>query len=305
MSRCFVIKYLFCFIFFSNVFSISSVENIYDIKKIVELVDFLATHGSRQMLEKVLIVFEVDDTLIFDEDYFVRFRFEDKLTTLLNQSRASFGVTNSQEFLLSRIIKMAKTELVDTKLIDLLKVIKRDSIKGLAITNSTFKRYGVINNFADFKINQVETKDIDFSIFWYKQKILNEAFDGNEGRPFFKRGFLFRNGVSIEMSLRRFFSVLKWHPELIVFVSNSREDVDSVKNWVERYYRGLNAEFVFFGFTYFADQVQSRVCDMRLISYQVAKFLQTGTWMGESLAKRYMSFTRSCTQALRCIDVTK
>lgn len=239
--------------------------------------------------ENSLVVFDIDYTLIVPNDLILKpcgeTYFQKRMTEL--RSMGDHGAE------LGSIISLqSKVSIIDDQIFDILKFLKQNHIKTIALSAMPTGKYGIIPNAEDWRINQLHAIGIDFDwAFPDLDTIVLPGFEGKRTSPVFKNGILASAKNPKGKVLIAFLNHINWTPANIIFVDDRMEFINSVENELDK----RNIPHLCYHYTAATD----KACkfDKKLADFQINYLIKAGQWLSDSKAKELSAISTYFTPA--------
>jgi len=262
-------KNIFCRLLLS-VFFICGILNadIYQSSNLLPIEEALEEAG-----QDTLVIFDIVDTLITcDEPLFH------------SKNKNAFGKVSDEFFqnmskervdeLMTTILNERKTSLVDSKILDLLDIVREKDLKVLLVTSCGTGKYGLIDKMEDWRIRQLELLGLHFEDMSIKDEKWFDTMQGPHGIPLLKKGVVFTAKMDKAIVLEELFKTKLLKPKSIIFVDDQLKNLSSVEAFCKK--RGVS----FLGFEYTAVKERAvQKVDEKLIEIQLNILLNEGQWV--------------------------
>lgn len=194
-------------------------------------IDQLGDCQISQILEELdqdsLVFFDVDDVLIMDNAEY-RLTHPYRLEWRINSKNrlSSF----ERAFLFSIILKNRTIRLVDASITDILQSLWQKQIPTMALTKLYTGQFGVIEDFTNWRLNELKAINIDFSRStpMRDEILLKELQQTVGGIPTMKEGVILTANVDKGQVLENILHKKKYYPKKIIFVDDVLENLESV-----------------------------------------------------------------------------
>ncbi len=210
---------------------ITKISNFLEIMKLI-----------KQANQDSLFLFDIDDVVIMDQD-------EYRLTHPYRQEWVIDGkkrLTKEQrEILFSIIFEKRNIRLVDPMIDDILNELWIRAIPTMALTKLYTRKFGVINDFTDWRIKELNKINIDFRLSSpIKEEILIEGEQIGHHTPLIKEGVILTANIDKGQILENLLHKTKYYPKNIIFVDDILENLQAVEKICNRL--GIN----YYGFEF-------------------------------------------------------
>lgn len=236
-----------------------------------------------------LVVFDIDYTLIVPDDLILKpcgeAYFQKRMTQL--RSMGDHGAV------LSSIISLqSKVSIIDDQIFDILKFLKQNHIKTIALSAMPTGKYGIIPNAEDWRINQLHVLGIDFDwAFPNLDAIELPGFKGKRTSPAFKKGILASAKNPKGKVLVSFLKQINWTPAKIIFVDDRMEFINSIETELNK----ANIPHLCFHYTAASDNACK--LDEDLADFQIDYLIKVGQWLSDNKAKELSAISNYFTPA--------
>lgn len=189
-----------------------------------------------QLLEKAnkdyLVLFDVDDVLIMDQDEYRLTHPYRKEWILDSKKRLD---KKQRDNLFSIILKERNIRLVDPYITAILNKLWDMEIPTAALTKLYTGKFGVIEDFTDWRIKELNNIDIDFMRSTpIKEKIILEELHIGGGFPMIVEGIIFTADVDKGHILENILHKAKYFPKTIIFFDDVLENILSVEKMCKK-----------------------------------------------------------------------
>lgn len=237
-----------------------------------------------QLDDNSLVLFDVDYTLLIPNDAILRpcgqLLVNKFIKEILENPFVVPPEKYTQGYFLSQILTQAKSSLVDEKSLPLIKCLQDKKIRTIALTASPAGKLGIIDNMADWRIDELKKFGFDFtSAFPGVQFLEFPKREDKEFHPIFKSGILFSSKHSKGDILKQFLKSIHWMPSKVIFIDDRLEYLQSVANVLKE--MGIN----FTGFHYIAAEKFRCELDEGLAEYQFKYLTDHSKWLSDEEAK--------------------
>lgn len=260
---------------------VSSIEHLYDEMKTYD--------------ENTLVIFDVDDTLITPQDVILRpkgrhlRRFV--VNTLSQSNKEKF--LERKDYITSSVLLQRKIQLIEEFTPHLVNALQKNGIKVIALTAISAGRLGLIPSVEDWRINELAQFGYNFDGIFEDTIFFKELSDlppikvyGNEvlntSQPVYKKGIIFSGITPKGNALKEFLELIKWKPQLVVFVDDHLIFLESV----EKNMQSLGIDFI--GYHYDAAEKLPGDLDESVAKIQFDYVMETGLWLSDDEARALM-----------------
>lgn len=220
-----------------------------------------------------LVLFDIDQVLLTRSDMIFQQGVHEQVKRLYDR----FLATHSKDEVkrLDSIVWMQSPEqIVDQKMLILIREIQQRKIPVMALTKAGSGRYGCIASFEEYRADALKKFGFDFSssFFGMRKKSFDEFKVSHP--PVFTRGVLCTGRVGKGEALRAFLQYINFSPKRILFVDDLLENISDVEKVCEEKHIGFE------GFVY--TEVQERpvpTFHQELVDFQIAVLEKEGRWL--------------------------
>lgn len=255
---------------------------------IIETPDLSKLEAELQKVDKnSLVMFDVDDTLIYPTDLIQRakhWEYRDKITqqTLKNPAIVPEG-KYEKDYLHSTILNSSEFVLVDPKIVSIIKELQERHIPTIAFTKMGSWSLGVIPSLTEFRYKQLKAHEIDFSGAFADPKYPKNCITVKDGKSYcFRKGILFSNEYDKGPILQLFLKTMNLKPNKIVFLDDRYDYLETV----EAAMKDSGIEFI--GLHYTAADKNPSQLDEEVARFQYHYVAQHGVWINEEKARQLM-----------------
>lgn len=179
----------------------------------------------------VLVLFDVDDTLIFPKDAILKNANIKACIKLYDECCKELLcdiVKKDLDYLSSVVFAQAKFELVNDRSVALVQSLQQRGIPTIAFTAASTEKYGVIESMAEWRFAQLKTLGFDFRKAFGPLAYLrfDELMEG--GPPLFFGGILFSASLPKGEILVKFLERLNCRFSKIILLDDRRSFLESV-----------------------------------------------------------------------------
>lgn len=253
---------------------------------IVEVYTLQAVEQECSTLDKnSLALFDVDYTLIVPDDAILRPLGEELKKKIVSKTlNDPFVVPEGKYprgYLSSKIMLHAKSSLVDPQSLLLIKNLQDKHVPTIAITAMPAGKFGIIENLADWRIEELKQFGFDFSNAFPKTAYVDlQKEKGKEFKPLFKSGVLFTSKHPKGDILKQFLQMIHFHPNKVILVDDRMEYLESVESVLSE----MGIEF--FGFYYTAAEKLPCTIDEELAKFQFDYIVKHAKWLSDEKARQ-------------------
>lgn len=228
-----------------------------------------------------LIMFDVDDTMIFAKDAILQSRYKqtwrDLAKETFNNPLIVDTVKYNHEYFVSKVLTKMEFEIVDPRIITLIKELQQKNLKTIAFTGLRAGSLGVIESLANWRAAQLKEKEIEFITPFFQQAEV--VINNNDAEGYFKNGILYVNKGNKGPVLVEFLNQMNWKPKKIYFLDDRMDFLLSVENALK------DSGIEFFGFYYTEIEERPAQIDMDLARFQLMHLAKHAIWLSDAEAK--------------------
>ncbi|MCC8399069.1 MAG: DUF2608 domain-containing protein [Rickettsia endosymbiont of Platyusa sonomae] len=202
--------------------------NNHKFTKTTKISDFLKIS---EMIDKLdqdsLVLFDVDDVLIMAQDEY-RLTHPYRLEWCV-ESKKRFTRKERQLFF-SIILKNRTIRLVNPNINDILSKLWERQIPTVALTKLYTGRFGVIEDFTNWRLKELKGINIDFMKSTpIKEEILIDELHSENGMPMMEEGVILTADIDKGVVLENILHKKSYYPKTIIFVDDVLENIESVE----------------------------------------------------------------------------
>ena len=185
-----------------------------------------------------------------------------------------------KEWFISQLLMHRPIRLVDDTMLDLIKELRINKIKTIALTHCFVGALGSIKSVADWRIDELAKLGINFDFaFQDVNKIELNNLDQVDGYyPLYKQGILFCLQENKGAALSAFLEQIKWYPKKIVFVDDKIFNLESVETAL----KPKNIEFI--GLHYVGALDLPRDINHKVVKFQYEYLIEKNKWLTDQKA---------------------
>lgn len=230
---------------------------------------------------ETLVIFDVDDVLITAKDQILKPDHKKFLERLNRDLENRLSEQESQK--LWSIIWLSRSdEVVDSKMITLIKEAQSKGLKVLALTNAWTGDFGNIHSLEDWRIGELEDLGYTFKDSWHTLALKSfESLKSKDPKrfPVFKNGILFTCNLPKGEVLNAFLHYAHISPKKIIFIDDKRKHLESV----EAFSKGAGILFEGFEYTAVAKRPKTPLNEKRA-RYQFEVLEKEHMWLNDQEA---------------------
>jgi hypothetical protein len=192
-----------------------------------------------------LVVFDIDDVVMMPADSYSMSRnpYRKKLWKEMKERLSKEEI----EFLYSIITTDAKWQLVDSKILDILGILKKLSIPTIALSSFSTGKYGQIEKREEIRLRDLASLDIDFfELSPFQDTFTMNQLSGEDGVPMIKDGVILTAELGKDLVLDHVLKYKNYKPKKIIFIDDTLKHLESVEKLCD----SLKIDFL--GFHYVA-----------------------------------------------------
>lgn len=270
-------------IFLLNGCGTRSPEPIKPIKEINSIMESLPTLESIDTT--TLVVFDVDDTLQVSKDAILRTndqllspsqlvlvqKFYAEYVDYLQKKNSNLSGDLFMALFASKLMLHTRFRLVEEITASIINALRARGIKVIALTAAPRGKWGVIDNFGEFRFATLKKLGIDLSGSFEMQEMPVVP----EGAVFYK-GILLAEAHDKGTVLTGFLNKISWKPTKIIFFDDNKRYLEQVADVLKK----LNIEFV--GYWYKAALLQGVKLDSNVLGYQLQYMKEHDNYINEA-----------------------
>lgn len=196
--------------------------------EINEIYSITALNGIfKKISVDTLVIFDVDHVLIMPTDSYTRNRHPYR--KILWDNIVSKNSEKKIIKLQSIVTKKAKWCLVEPKIIDILSILKNNSIPTIALTAHGTGKFGIIKKLEDLRITTLQNLGINFiNLSPFTDVILLESLKNKHGIPMLKNGIIFTTEIDKALVLERILNNKNYLPKKIIFIDDQLSNIETI-----------------------------------------------------------------------------
>lgn len=233
-----------------------------------------------------LVIFDVDDVLMYPEDKILRSQNADACKVLVKQLKQRVGKDKIQD-ITSIILLARKNKPVDPKMIKLIDTLQKNNIKVLALTNCATGKFGLIPNTENWRISELKSHGYYFYKSWPDLKDINLKLvmkDSNDASPVYKEGVLFVDQTGEKGAvLDAFLTSIKITPKRIVFIDDKSKNLVSVAEFAKQ----NNIEFIGIEYTKALEEKEALNKNIAQLQFEVLE--KEKKWISDTEADKLLT----------------
>lgn len=190
-----------------------------DFKKIAESVN--------QADSDSLVLFDVDEVLLTDTEHFRLTHDYRKKWVKSGKERLPKEI---RQLLFSIILKDRTVRFVDTQIVEILTELEKRKVPTLALTKLYTGKFGVIEDFTEWRLKEFQTLNIDFNkLTPIKGEMSIAELNIGHGNPTLKEGVILTANADKGLVLKNILDQKNYYPKSIIFVDDLLDNVESVQ----------------------------------------------------------------------------
>ncbi len=138
-----------------------------------------------------------------------------------------------QDAFLNLIVQRYPSLLVEGGTPRLIQDLSERGFRPIALTGSWNGQSPLVGNFPDYRYSVLRTMGIDFSQSFPELtcSVFEDLPSHRGSYPSFQKGILYANGIAMDKGviLERFLEALDWEPKMVIFVDDSRQNLEHVE----------------------------------------------------------------------------
>lgn len=244
--------------------------------------------NNKQLDHDSLVIFDIDNTLLMDEDPWEHGYRKERAKANTIQSLYSEGSPFNQQLdrqtrdkLWSIYAQSIKQTVVDKGVLVLIKELQAQSIKIIGLTRFLVGKIGTIESLEDFRNDQLAENGFDFSSsFPQYPLIIFKQFSFEGKHPLFKNGVLYTTlACSKGELLKAFLQEIGWKPNKVIMFDDKVDQLKTVQDVLKQ--MGIPFE----GFEYTAVTAMPAYFDKSLAEFQMQYLMDHEQWLTGSEAQ--------------------
>ncbi len=256
--------YILCFLLLLSGSAYSKIFSTADLQRVEEEIG--------EPDGEVLVLFDVDCTLIVPKDAILRPAADDFLEELLGGGKV-LDLPTGRRYVFREILMKAPQALVDERSLGLIQRLQERGVPVIALTVTPRGKVGDVESVADWRIAELKRFGYDFSPSFAEVGVLELPRDPDKDfSPLFKSGILFTSLHSKGATLKNFLRTTGYKPKRVIFIDDQMDYIESVARAAE----DLGIDYT--GVHYTAAAELPCVVDRELGAFQVRYFLEHGEW---------------------------
>ncbi|XVN43069.1 MAG: DUF2608 domain-containing protein [Candidatus Rickettsia vulgarisii] len=175
-----------------------------------------------------LVLFDVDDVLIMDKD---EYRLTHPIRHQWRLAAKERLTRQERHHLASIIFEKRLVRLVDPHISDILNLLWSRQIPTMALTKLYTGKFGVIEDFTEWRLNELKSMNIDFrkSTPIIDEMLITEAeLNIGGGMPTVKEGVILTADVNKGKVLENILHKKKYYPKKIIFVDDILGNLEDI-----------------------------------------------------------------------------
>lgn len=226
--------------------------------------------------ENTLILWDVDQTLLTPDDPILKPKWEKLLDQLIGGKKFLVDETGEKRYVFREILINAPMSLVDEGSPALLRRLQSRGVPIIAFTAAPGGKIGKVENFVDWRIDELRRFGFDFSEAFPDFPVLVLPKDPDlEFPPVYKAGVLVTSLHDKGPVLLDFFKEMHWKPARIIFIDDQMSNIQSVME-------SMQGEIPVLSIHYTGASRLPCELDEKMARSQVEHFLKTGEWLTEN-----------------------
>lgn len=240
--------------------------------------------------QQSLVLFDVDETLIIPKDSILNpnargiWKLYAK-ETIENPEIVPPGKYDN-DYLFSKVLFKIEYEVVDPKVIEIIRSLQRQGIKTCAFTKMFVGTFGVIPSMEDWRIAHLKKHQIDFSGAFPQFPELRIDVSSTRIPSIFKQGVLCANKQDKGPVLAAFLKAIQLKPSQVIFIDNRLDYLQSV----EAALQDMRVEFI--GFHYRDVESRPHHVDEEIAKFQLMHLATQGEWLSDEIVLNILKKTQ-------------
>lgn len=234
--------------------------------------------------ENTLVMFDVDDTLLYPKELILRKCNNDVNEELVNSILKNPEILPpdryEKHYLHTLVLTTTEFILIDPKVVPLISSLQKRNIPTIAFTKMGSWSLGIIPSLTEFRISQLKKQGIDFSEAFKQPQFPQFQVVVKGDKSFcFKGGVLFSNEFDKGPILTMFLEALKWKPSKIIFLDDRYDYLETVEEALS------DSGIEFTGIYYTAAKNESAPLDRDVAEFQFRYLAEHGKWLDDEQAR--------------------
>lgn len=220
----------------------------------------------------VLVLFDVDSTLVVPDDAILRPAGEKLLDSLLGGDKVQ-NLPTGRRYVFREILLSAKNSLVDSQSVGLIRSLQDRGIPVAAFTAVPRGKVGKVESVADRRIEELKQLGFDFGLPFAGLALELPKSPDKDFSPIFKEGILFASLHPKGDTLKNFLRATGWQPKRVVLIDDQLEYVQVVGQTLQE----LGIPYTGYHYTGAA----KLPCELNpeWAEFQVRTFIEKGEWI--------------------------
>jgi len=231
------------------------------------------------------VLFDVDETLLVPKDLILNPYAREIWNNFAKETIKNPIIVppgkHHDEYFLGQVLSKIEYEVVDPKIVEIIRTLQRKNIKTIAFTKMPVGSLGIIPSMEDWRIEHLKKHQFDFSAAFphFQETKINVLSTGISS--LFKKGVLCANKQDKGPVLTAFLEFIRWKPSKVIFIDNRFDYLKSVEIALEE----TGIEFI--GFHYKDVENRPRIVNDSLAKFQLMHLAQTGEWLSDQEASEF------------------
>ncbi|MES2215375.1 MAG: DUF2608 domain-containing protein [Pseudomonadota bacterium] len=235
-----------------------------------------------RLTPKSIVVLNIDDVILRPDDQILQSRYRASMESLIQKLNMVPSDTSTED-LMGIQLQSRKSSLVDSKVLDVISILKDKGVNVIAISSDWADNYRVIPSFENWQVSELASLGIDLSWVFPNTLpiIFNDYLAAIDGRfPSYRRGLLFTHSMSKGEVLEAFLNHINFKPDQILSVDILMNHINSVKSFCAR------GDIEFTGVIYDAALTKPRPdLNMERAELQFNTLVKEKKWLSDSEAE--------------------
>lgn len=235
----------------STIFAISAVSGQVIAKSKIIKIDSLEYIHQSSLTKDTMVIFDIGNVLV-EKTNVAENRAMDGDLALPDILKICFqpGI-NSKNSCFDNACKR-RFKLVDDKIPTIIKKLKEQEIKVIALTSSFSGTVSSINNYDDWLIRLLNIFDINFNSSFSQPNVISFSVHVLDGyRPTYNSGIVFASKINKGTVFKAFLAFKEFKPDKVIFIDDSKSNLEAVKQVADE----LNIPFLGLHYTVIEDRL--------------------------------------------------
>lgn len=236
-----------------------------------------------------LVVFDVDETLIYSSETIVRPWFVEspkgqKVFEIFEQHAATKKDTATYiDTIISKMLNIEQSRIIEPAIVSIIQKLQERGVKVIALTNCMTGKFGIIPSMQAWRFEKLASLGINLSTSFEMQEIiLNNIQAEFRKNPLFYKGILLTDRIDKGKVLAAFLDAIAFKPDQIIFFDDDEKNVESVKKVA------IDRGIPYHGFVYKAAAKLFHQYDQKVIDFQLQYIIEHDDYIPEQQARQLL-----------------